>query len=66
MSGAGVPTGGAGVAEAGAGVGPDGTALGSGTVSKALFTGNCTLPITLPCSMHQAAIEAHTPGQAEW
>ena len=46
-AGAGIPAGGAGVGVAGAGV--VGAALGSGTVSYIVLSGNWTLPITLPC-----------------
>ncbi len=55
IAGAGVPTGGVGVAVSGAGVA--GAALGSGTVSYIVLSGNWTLPITLPCIAHQPVMQ---------
>ena len=51
VSGGGVATGGAGVDVSGAGV-PEVSAVGSGTVCRAVLSGNCTFPITLPCTPH--------------
>ena len=50
VGGAGVVATGAGVDASGAGAGAGVVAaLGSGTVSRFVLSGNCTFPITLPC-----------------
>lgn len=70
VSGGGAATGGAGVVLSGAAVEVLGagvaevSAFGSGTVCRAVLSGNCTFPITLPCTPYDSSSSMRGPDAA--